>query len=338
MVLHEAPVPRPTGEGEVLLRNHRCGICGSDLHWFTGETPAPAVCPGHEIVASVAGLGPGVSGLREGDRVAVEGIRSCGACAFCTSGRPQICPQLRFIGMTLDGGFADYVVTDARHVYPVPSAIDDEVASLTEPLAVCVHALRMAKLSSQDRVLILGAGTIGLLAVSAAVAAGATEIVISARRPHQRKAALALGASRALAEEDLREELARDREGFGIVLDTITDAGSTLETALGAVRPGGTVSVLGVARDRPPLDALRLMMLEIRLMGSMCYGRTESRADFEVALDILERRGSLLRGELVTHRFALADAAEAFRIAADKSTGSIKVCVEIFDPDSAVLP
>ena len=338
VALREVAVPRPTEPGELLLRNHACGICGSDLHWFTGETDPPRFCPGHEIVATVAAVGPEVSGLREGDRVVAEGMRVCGACGFCTTGRPQLCPQLRLLGLHAHGGFSDFMIADARQLHRIDASLDDEVAGLAEPLAVCVHAVRIAELQRRERVLVLGAGTIGLLAVVACEAAGASEVVVAARRPHQQRAALALGAARAVPEVDLDEELGRNPDGFDLVLDTIADSGGTLATGIDAVRPGGTIVVLGVAQSQPPIDALRLMMREIRLIGSMCYGSAGGVADFEVALDILQHRGNLLRAEMITHRFELAEAATAFATAADKATGSIKVCIEIFDPDSGSAP
>ena len=334
LLVRESPVPRAERAGEVLLRVRRCGICGSDLHWWKGEAPPPQVCPGHEISGVIAGLGPGESRLREGDRVVVEGIRACGRCKPCRSGRPQVCTRLQLLGLTAPGGFADYLVTDARHVYPITDAIDDESAQLAEPLAVCVHALRVADFAHDQRVLVLGAGTIGLLAVTAARAAGAGEIVVSARRPHQHATARALGADRTIDSSELRSVMSGGGEpSFDVVLDTVADPAGSLDDALAAVLPGGTVMVLGVFTCRPQFDALRLMMYEIRLIGSMCYGRAGGRPDFEIALDILSREGALLREQLVTDRVTLDDLAEGFRIAADKRTGSIKVSVAISDQD-----
>ncbi len=333
MELREVEVPRPLREGEVLVRVRRCGICGSDLHWYKGHVPPPGLCPGHEVTAVVAATGPGTHRLREGDRVAVEGIRSCGACHCCTSGNPQLCPQLSLIGLSTPGGFADYLVTDGRHLYPVPDQVDDETAQLTEPLAVDVHALRLADFQPGQRVLILGGGTIGLLAVSAAAAAGAGEITLSARRPQQQSAARALGAHRILdAGVDGSGPAADPGGGYDVVLDTVADPSGSLDQAVGAIRSGGTIVLVGVFLERPGFDALSLMMREIRLVGSMCYGRARGEADFEAALDILSRRGADIRDHLVTHRLPLDEIDEGFRIAADKTSGSIKVSIGISSP------
>ncbi|MDG2307750.1 MAG: alcohol dehydrogenase catalytic domain-containing protein [Candidatus Binatia bacterium] len=330
--LREAAVPRPVGDGEVLVRVRRCGICGSDLHWYNGETPPPLVCPGHEIAGVVAAVGTGVANLSEGDRVTAEGMRTCGACAFCRAGRRQLCPGIRILGLSTPGGFADYLLTDARHLYAVPDGIDDELAQLTEPLAVGIHALHQADFQPGGRVLVLGAGSIGLLCVPAAVAAGASEIVVSARRPHQRDAALALGAHRVIDPASLRgAAVARADAGFDLVIDTVADPKTSLEDGLLAVRPGGAVVVVGVYTARASLDALRLMTHEIRLIGAMCYAGTGNRADFEVALGLLESDGEAIRREIVTHRVPFEALSEGFRLAADKTTGSVKVSVAISD-------
>ncbi len=336
--IRESEIPSPCSEGEVVVRVRRCGICGSDLHWFRGHTPAPAVCPGHEISGVVAAVGPAVSGLREGDRVVLEGTRSCGGCQACREGNTQLCRSLLVLGMNAPGGFADYVLTHERHAFVVPSAVeDDEIGELAEPLAVGVHGLGVARFRPGQRVLVLGAGTIGLLGSVAAREAGASEILVTARRPHQRDAARACGAHRVLAPDDLGAALADpSEEGFDVVLDTVgDDPGTSLADAFAGVRPGGAVVVLGIYAEKPPIDALRLMMHEIRLVGSLCYGRVGGRADFEVALDILARRGDALRKTLVTHRVPLERLGDGLRLADDKASGSIKVSIAVSDPETS---
>lgn len=327
VLVQDAPVPEP-GAGEVLLRVSRCGICGSDLHWYHGGIPIPSVCPGHEISAVVAATGAGVTTVKAGDRVAVEGIRVCGTCSYCRSSDYQRCRMNQMIGMTVPGGFAEYLVTTPRHVFPIPADVDDETAQLTEPLAVSVHALRLAGLEMGQRVLVLGAGTIGLTAIAAAKAGGAGEIVATARRPQQKAAALALGASRVFDPTASGELMSWCFDNpVDVVVETVGDATSSLGDAVSCVRPGGTVAVLGVFMQQPQLNALFLMMKEVRLVGSLCYGASGSRADFEIALDILARNGELLRKHMITHRFPLEQIAEGFAVANDKSSGSIKVSI-----------
>jgi threonine dehydrogenase-like Zn-dependent dehydrogenase len=323
----EVEQPRP-GPGDVLLKVSRCGICGSDLHWYHGFFPLPSVCPGHEISAVVAETGSGVSGVKSGDRVAVEGIKTCGTCRYCLSSDYQRCVKVGMIGMTIPGGFAEYLTTSARHLFAIPSGVDDEVAQLTEPLAVSVHALRLAELEIGQRVLVLGAGTIGLTAIAAARYGGAGEIIATARRPQQRAAALALGADQVLDASDSAALMAYSSDHpIDVVVETVGDANQTLGDAVTCVRPGGTVAILGVFMQQPALNALFVMVKEIRIVGSLCYGRRGARADFDIALDILARNGDEMRRRMITHRFPLAQIDEAFKVANDKTTGSIKVSI-----------
>ncbi len=326
--IEELPVPTPA-PGEVLLRVSRCGICGSDLHWYHGGLPTPHVCPGHEISAVVAEVGAGVSGLTPGDRVAVEGFRTCGTCPACRSSDYELCRNIGMLGITVPGGFAEYLTTTPRHLFAIPAGVDDETAQLTEPLAVSVHALRLSGLEIGQRVLVLGAGTIGLTAIAAARAGGAGEILATARRPQQRAAALALGATRVFdpADEGDLLSLCFDQP-IDVVVETVGSAAQSLDTAVACVRPGGSIAVLGVFTEQPRINALLLMMKEARIVGSLCYGRRGGRADFEIALDLLARQGGLLRDLMVTHRFPLDQIDAAFRVAADKTTGSIKVSID----------
>jgi len=170
-------VARPTpGAGDVLVKVRSCGVCGSDLHFFHGGFPPPAVCPGHEISGEVTEVGAEVQHVRAGDRVAIEPLVSCRECSYCRTGDYQLCRQLRINGTMIDGGFAEYLCTPGYTVFRLPDAVDDEVGALTEPLAVAVHAARLGTIRLGDRVLVLGGGTIGLLSVAAARAAGAQEV------------------------------------------------------------------------------------------------------------------------------------------------------------------
>ena len=305
-----------------------CGICGTDLHWYHDTMMIPAVCPGHEIAGEVAEVGSAVRGLRAGDRVALEGIASCGSCRSCAAGNYHLCPSIGIIGITIPGGFAERVRLPARHCFAIPRDIDFPTAALSEPLAVAVHGARIGGLSVGQRVVVLGAGTIGLAAVIAARAGGAGEILVTARRPQQRAAALALGADRVFDDADepgLRE--AAQESPVDLVLETVGGMADTLEVALGVCRPGGTICVLGVYTKPITFPSIFMIAKELRLQGSMVYNRAGARADFEIVEDILARRGTQIGETLVTHRFPLADIAAAFRTADDKGTGSIKVTV-----------
>lgn len=321
-------VAEPTPQsGEVIVQVRSCGICGSDLHYFSGGETPPRACPGHEIAGEIVALGSDTA-ARLGARVAVEPLVTCGKCSACRTGDYQLCARLRIIGHSVNGGFAEFVRVPAGATFELPENVDTEVGALTEPLAVAVHGLRLLAPRPGDRHLILGGGTIGLMSVAAAVAAGAGEVWVTARYAHQEAAALRLGATRVFrgdaAEAELRD--AAQAHPIDAVIETVGGAANTLEQAIHLVRAGGSVAVLGIFSENPRLDALLLVVREIRLIGSMTYGRSGTRSDFDRALAILARDPKRFRA-LITHRVGLSDITSGFTQAADKRSGAIKVAV-----------
>jgi L-iditol 2-dehydrogenase len=177
-------------------------------------------------------------------------------------------------------------------------------------------------------VAVLGAGTIGLMAVVAARAGGAGEILVTARRPQQKAAALALGADRVVDAADPHALLGDALDApIDLVVETVGGAADTLDTAVAACRPGGTICVLGAFTKSPLFPALFVLAKELRIIGSFVYGRAGARADYDIVLDILRRQGRRIAETLITHRHPLAEIQQAFRTAADKTSGSIKVAI-----------
>lgn len=311
--------------GEVLLRVRACGICGTDLHFYSGSLPANStITPGHEFAGEIAALGEGVTGFEIGDRVAVEPIRACQACNYCRTGQYHICRKRKLTGTDATGALAEYIAVPAYTLYRLPDSIDFETAALAEPLAVCVHGLHIVDLRAGERVLVLGSGTIGLLTTLAAAASGA-EVIATYRHDHQGEAALAAGASRVVRDDNTA---GLERQGIDVVVETVGGHGATLQQAMGIVRPGGRVSVLGVFTQMVPFNALGLVLKEVAVVGGITYCRPGQHSDFDVALSILGAHGDRARS-LITHRFPLAEAAQAFATAADKSTKSLKVQVQM---------
>ncbi len=323
--VRETAVPAPAA-GEALLRVRACGICGSDLHFYHGHLPAmPNVSPGHEFAGEIAQLGEGVSGFEVGQRVVVEPVKSCRECAYCRTGQYQICSRRVLLGTFAPGGLADYVCVPAYTLYPLPDSLDFELGALVEPLAVAVHGLHSVDLSMGERVLVLGSGTIGLLSVLAARAAGAGDVIATYRHEHQGQAALACGASRVLKADDIG---GLEKERIDVVVETVGGGAPTLAQALGIARPGGRVSVLGLFTQPVQINALALMLNEVRIVGGITYCRPGQHSDFDVSLRILQSEPERARA-IITHRFPLEGAAEAFATAADKSSGSLKVQVQL---------
>jgi len=329
--VQETERPRP-GPGRMLVRVRNCGICGSDLHFYKGEFPsAPGMRLGHEISGEVAELGAGVEGLSAGQPVAIEPVEVCRECNYCRTGAYQLCPERKFLGTMVPGAFAEYIDVPAYIVHPLPESVDFEVGALVEPLAVSVHGLRQVGLSFGERVLVLGAGTIGLMALVGARALGASDVFVTARYPHQAEAARALGATHvADAGESAVEELSA---AFGgrhpeVTVETVGGHANTLDQAITLAKAGGRVSILGIFSQQVTINATVTALKEVSLVGGITYGRPGALSDFEVALAIAARRTDELR-TLITHRIALADIERGFATAADKSERSIKVTVEV---------
>ncbi len=308
--------------GEVIVEVRRCGVCGSDLHWFKGHGPLPPVCPGHEISGIVSSVGRDVATIREGDRVAVEPLVRCGSCEPCRRGDYHLCAMLNLHGITLPGGMASSISAPAYCLFPLPEGIDFELGALTEPLAVTVHAARLGGVGPGSRVLILGAGTVGLLTACAARHLGAEFVAITARHPQQKAMAESLGCNQVLDPGDFHQVQCEP----SVVIETVGGNAPTLGDAMMAVQKGGNIVVVGLFEQSPEINPMLLILKELRISGSMVYNRSGGVADFHTALDILSARADDLTG-LISHRFPLEQAQAAFDTAADKHSGAVKVLI-----------
>lgn len=312
--------PGPLEPGWVRLRVEACGICGSDLHFWHGHLRRPiGTSPGHELVGTVV---DGPAGLPDA-RYAVSPNISCGECAFCRRGSTNLCgkggPGL---GLGRHGGLAELVDAPLANLAPIPDGVSAVTASLTEPLAVTVRGVGLARVQADDRVLVLGAGTIGLCAALVA-RDQAAEVAIVARHPHQRAAAEQLGVT-VLAEA---EALAWGKEHRPeVVVESVGGMADTLTDAIRVVGRGGRIALLGTFSGPKAVDLQRLMMKEVALLGSFCYGTANGEPEFTTAAAHTGRWATELAA-LTTHQVPLADVGTAFGIADDKSTGAIKVTV-----------
>lgn len=310
--------PPPLADGWVRLRVDACGICGSDLHFWHGRLTRPlGTAPGHEFCGTIL---DGPAGLAD-VRYAVSPNVCCGRCEFCTTGRTNLCRRGGHgIGLGRDGALAEFVDAPVVNLAPVPDTVDPVVAALTEPLAVTVRGVGLARVGSDSTVLVLGAGTIGLCAALVARDRAAA-VAITARHPHQRAAAAHLGVA-VLDEVDAKAWAKEHRPD--VVIESVGGDANTVDDAVHAVRRGGRVLVLGSFNAPKPVDLQSLMMKEVALVGSFCYGHGEREPEFSTAARLTGRWHPELAA-LTTHQFALDAVATAFATADDKSTGAIKV-------------
>ena len=323
----EKPLPTP-GPGEVRVVVGSAGICGSDLHWFRGDfDPVPGLTPGHEIGGTIDAVGAGVDHIREGDIVGVEPSLRCLDCEFCNLGQYQHCRRHELLGIALDGGLEQSVVTPGYTVFAVPTAVDAELAAMAEPLACSVHGFEKVGLVKDETVLVQGAGSIGLTAVLAARAYGA-KVLITARHAHQREAAERLGAAEVIMDDEAGErrlaELAKD-QAIDVVAEAVGGHADTIRVAVETVRPLGRVAVLGVfAIESAGFNPLILLGKEVSVIGANTYSAPNGKSDYARGLEIIAEFPVEARS-LVTHRFPLEQTAEGFATALDKGTASIKV-------------
>jgi threonine dehydrogenase-like Zn-dependent dehydrogenase len=298
-------VADPTGPG-VRVHVASSGICGSDFHLL--DLLPPTLTLGHEF----AGF------LDDGTPVAVEPIDPCWACAPCVAGDYQLClrgPSV-IIGIGRDGGMADVCMVPETAIVKLPSGLDARDACLVEPLAVAMHGVRRGGVRADDQVAVIGAGTIGLCAVAALSATGAT-VDLAARHEHQRIAGERLGARE-------MDDGAAGR--YPVVIEAVGTSAS-MKQAVRAAAPGGTVVMLGTYWGGLEVPGLEVGTKEVSLVPASQYNRRDGEREVDAAALLLARTPAIAE-TLITHRFPLDAAAEAFGVARDRTAGAIKVVLE----------
>ena len=294
-------VAEPEGDG-VVVEPVAVGICGSDLH-VLDLGPRPFTL-GHEIGA-----------LHEGRPVAIQPFAFCGRCTNCTMGNQNLCsPGTRSLhGMRADGGLADRLLVDPTCIVELPAGVSVEDACLVEPIAVAVHATNRVDLAPGMRVAVVGGGTVGLLSGAIARLHG-VDVDIAVRHDHQREAAERLGLG--------RDVLGR----YDVVFDAAgTD--SSVAQAIDLVRSGSTVVIPGIYWGDVTMPGFTLLLKEVTLRPALYWGQHEGRRETDIAAEVLGRLPDLADA-VITHRFPLDRAAEAFATAADRAAGAIKVVIE----------
>jgi 2-desacetyl-2-hydroxyethyl bacteriochlorophyllide A dehydrogenase len=287
--------------GGELVKIRSAGICASDFMYIAYGS---SMLLGHELAGET----------EDGTSVAVEAMWGCGACDRCTAGQSNVCVNgPTALGVLEDGGMSEYFAAPARSLVRLPDGLDVADACLLEPASVAWHACRIGGVGPNVRVAVVGGGAIGLLMVAAAQAMGAAEVSLESRYPHQRDVGERLGAT----------GVAHD---YDVVLEA-AGSGSALHRAVDVARPGGTMVVLGTYALDVAWPQHECFMKELRTVPSLGYCRHNGRRDFDSAAEMLASHPDIAEA-LITHRFPIDDAAEAFRVAADKSTGALRVVVE----------
>ncbi|MGD0897644.1 MAG: alcohol dehydrogenase catalytic domain-containing protein [Thermoguttaceae bacterium] len=332
----EAPKPELDRPDAVLLRIDRVGICGSDVHYYTGGRIGDQVLRypetlGHECAGTVMEVGPAVKGLVPGNRVAVDPAIACGQCDQCRAGRVHTCRRLQFMGSPgqAPGAMAEYRVIPARNCFPIPDAMSLDQAALIEPLSIGLYATRLAGLGKEGqerRIAVLGTGPIGLCVLLAAKAAGPSTVYATDLLDERLAVARQCGADWTgnPRREDVAAAIARhEPHGLDLVFECSGDP-TCIDLAQGILAPGGTLLLVGIPEaQRVDFDVHRMRRAELAF-------KSVRRQNGCIAPAIqMVSQGRIDAAPLVTHRYAFDQVRAAFELVAGYRDGVIKAVVRV---------
>lgn len=332
--VRDVPVPEP-GPHEVLCRVSAIAICGTDPHIIGGHYPgfwprAWPFIPGHEWCGEVVALGPGAAdfGWRTGTRVAGTSHAGCGFCRKCVEGRYNLCERFgdekvhRQYGHYTQGAYAEYVVHSIKSVFPVPDALSDEEAAMLDPAAIALHTVKRGGHQPGDTVVVVGPGVMGLLVAECARALGAGRVLVVGRGARLERAAAMGHETVDFTAEDPVEAVRERTDGFGaeVALECSGDP-EALGRCVGLLRKGGRVAVIGIPLEDARVPLQRIVLDEIEVVGVRAAAGEMPQAIALVAA------GRIRLAELITHRFALDDFAEAYATFTERRDGALKVIV-----------
>ncbi len=319
--MEERPIPTPEA-GDVLIRVSSVGVCGSDTHYYrhgrvgSFVVDAPLVL-GHEAAGTVVGVGEGIDRSRIGQRVSIEPQRPDPGSEETRRGHYNLCPHMRFFATPpVDGALCDYVTIGAAFAHPVPDSMSDDAAALCEPLSVGIAAIRKAGIDGGSRVLIAGAGPIGIVVAQLARAYGATDIIVSDPDEARREQAMAFGATTVL-DPTVDDVVGREVDAF---IDA-SGAPAAVVDGIRALRPAGTVVLVGSGAESMELPTQLIQNRELVLTGVFRYANT-----WPTAIALVES-GRVDLDAMVTARFPLEKVAEA--LDSDRTPGSVKTVVTV---------
>jgi L-iditol 2-dehydrogenase len=306
-------IPRPEfSPYEVLIRVKAVGICGSDVRIFNELIPGRRkIVIGHELSGEIAAMGEKVHGLQKGDRVATAICIGCGICRYCRRGYLNLCDKLEEIGVTVDGGMAEYVSVPARNVHRLPEQVSFEEAALADPLSCSIRGLEMVSIPKDSWLTILGPGTIGLLALQIAKKVLRARVIVTGTRDDRLALAKEFGADRIINvhQTDPVQAILEATDGGADFAFEATGAGRALEDAFFSTKRNGSVVALTVHK-KVQINMEPVIRNELKVFGSICYNYKE----FDQALDLIQKKKVDLR-HYTGHIFPLQEIDQAFSFA-----------------------
>jgi (R,R)-butanediol dehydrogenase/meso-butanediol dehydrogenase/diacetyl reductase len=264
----EMPDPA-AGPDELVIRVAACGVCGSDIK-AQPFMPAGMVM-GHELGGEIVAVGSDAGDWREGTKVAILPVVSCGSCRYCASGAVSHCAQSRYLGMGSDGGFAEFAVVPARHAFALPDDVTEIHAALVEPFAVGLHGVHSAQINRGDDVFVVGAGGVGLTTIAWTRAKGAERVTAVDPDPQRRKLARTMGATDTLA-----SVTDADPNGYDVALECVGRP-ELLQSCQEVVRPQGRIVISGACAESTPIEPVTALLKELTIRFSVCYRPDEFR-------------------------------------------------------------
>jgi L-iditol 2-dehydrogenase len=333
--IQEVPIPTP-GPNEVLARVRAVSICGTDAHLVRGDYPGfwpPAFpfIPGHEWAGEIAALGPGAElyGWKVGERVAGTSHDACGVCQKCVEGHYNLCENYgkeglhKQYGHSVQGADATYVVHGVKCIFPLPDGISFDEGAVIDPASIALHVANRGNIAPGDNVAIMGAGAIGLLSGDGARIRGAARIIVVERNPGRLAKAAQMGFE--TIDPSAGDPVAIVREmTAGLGVDVVLECAgvpATVQLALGMLRRGGRCAAVGIPTQGVEIAMQRLVLDELELVGCRA-----SAGEMRRVMPLVEQ-GRMRVREVMTHRFALADYAQALATFNDPASGAIKIIV-----------
>ena len=320
LTLEQRPVPRPA-PGEVLVRPLRVGICGTDYHIFEGKHPFldyPRVM-GHELAVEVVDA---TESLKASEVCVVNPYLACGQCVACRNGKPNCCVRIAVLGVHRDGGMTGLLAVPAGNLVPAPGLSPDQCAAV-EFLSIGAHAVRRGAVSERDRILVVGAGPIGLGVALFARRAGASVVVVDRDAERSDSAYAITGAETVPPEADPIDYGLSDAAGFDVVFDA-TGSPQSMEKGFDYVAHGGRYVLVSVVKEPITFMDPDFHRKEMTLLGS----RNATAEDFQAVI-VAIREGAVPIDRLVTHRTSLADAVRDIPRWTTEKAGLIKALVEL---------
>jgi (R,R)-butanediol dehydrogenase/meso-butanediol dehydrogenase/diacetyl reductase len=307
--IEEVPDPQ-AGPGQLVLRVHDCGICGTDLHMSAVPLLAPGTVMGHEFSGEVVEAGADAGEFRVGDRVCAIPTFGCGRCAFCLEGSPGLCPTMKATGLGgSPGGFAEYLLVGVRESLRLPESVSHRKGALVEPLSVGLHAVDRARLQPGSRVLVIGAGPVGLAVSLWARFFGARDVVVSERAEGRRQRAAQFGATEAI--DPTRDEVGPSFERLtGAAPDVIFEcvgAKGLIQECIGLAPSRSKVVIVGVCMEPDVILPGAAVIKELDLIFAIAY----RKRDFDLTLSMLEQQ-RIASEEMVTDVVDLDGLSAAF--------------------------